>query len=288
MRRLPIYRRPRAVAIIVVALVVLVAAGGGYWLHSRGRESTDDAFIEGRIVRISAQVPGEIKELLVNDNQQVQANQVLVRLDDRQYRAAVDQARAELLVADAEAQRTARDSQRAEALFARQLVSAADRDHAVAAARGAAGQLESARQRLAQAQLNLSYTVITAPEAGHVTRRSAEEGAYVQVGQALMAIVPGDLWVIANFKETQLRNMQPGQRVDVKVDAYPHRVFHAHVDSIQRGTGARFSVLPPENATGNFVKVVQRVPVKIVFDDPPDVQFPLGPGMSVVPTVFVR
>ncbi len=273
--------------VIVAVVVALIAGGVGYWLHSRGRESTDDAFIEGRIVRVSAQVPGQVMDLLVTDNEAVKENQVLLRLDDRQYRAAVDQARADVRVAETEAQRTTDDARRAEALFARALIAAADREHAIAAARTAASQVDAARQRLAQAELNLSYTTIRAPEAGHVTRRTVEDGQYVQVGQALLAIVPNDLWVVANFKETQLRNMRPGQRVDIKVDAYPHRVFHGHVDSIQRGTGARFSVLPPENASGNFVKVVQRVPVKIVFDDPPDTQFPLGPGMSVVPTVFV-
>jgi len=110
----------------------------------------------------------------------------------------------------------------------------------------------------------------------------------VQPGQQLMAIVTDDLWVVANFKETQLAKIRPGQPVDIKVDAYPHHRFRGHVDSIQAGTGSRFSLLPPENATGNYVKVVQRVPVKIVFDEPPDPSFPLGPGMSVVPTVHVR
>jgi membrane fusion protein (multidrug efflux system) len=111
---------------------------------------------------------------------------------------------------------------------------------------------------------------------------------FVQVGQMLMAVVPNDVWVIANFKETQLKDIRPGQPVDIKVDAYPGRTFRGHVDSIQSGTGARFSLLPPENATGNFVKVVQRVPVKIVFDEAPDPQYQLGPGMSVVPRVHVK
>ena len=103
-----------------------------------------------------------------------------------------------------------------------------------------------------------------------------------------MALVTDDLWVVANFKETQLAEIRPGQSVEIKVDAYPRKVFRGHIDSIQAGTGSRFSLLPPENATGNYVKVVQRVPVKIVFDDPPDPERPLGPGMSVVPEVKVR
>jgi membrane fusion protein (multidrug efflux system) len=121
-----------------------------------------------------------------------------------------------------------------------------------------------------------------------VTNRTVEEGMFVQVGQALLALVTHDLWVVANFKETQIGDMRPGQPVDILVDAFRGKVFRGHVDSIQRGTGARFSLLPPENATGNFVKVVQRVPVKIAFDDPPDRSYPLGPGMSVVARVRVK
>jgi membrane fusion protein (multidrug efflux system) len=139
-----------------------------------------------------------------------------------------------------------------------------------------------------QAKLNLSYTKIYAPESGRVTRKSVEPGDYVQVGQTLFSIVPDNVWVVANFKETQLRYMRPGQPATIKVDAYPDKVFKGHVDSIQAGSGAAFSLLPPENATGNYVKVVQRVPVKIVFDQPPDPAHPLGPGMSVEPEVKVR
>jgi len=121
-----------------------------------------------------------------------------------------------------------------------------------------------------------------------VTHRSVEMGNYVQPGQPLLALVPQQIWVVANFKETQLANMRPGEPVEITVDAYPDHKFHGHVDSIQAGSGAHFSLLPPENATGNYVKVVQRVPVKIVFDDPLDPAHPLGPGMSVTPSVTVR
>ena len=124
--------------------------------------------------------------------------------------------------------------------------------------------------------------------AGRITRKSVEPGAYVQVGQTLFSIVPDQVWVVANFKETQLRHMRAGQPVTVSVDAYPDKKFKGHVDSIQSGTGARFTLLPPENATGNYVKVVQRVPVKIVIDEQADPAYVLGPGMSVVPEVKVR
>ena len=147
-------------------------------------------------------------------------------------------------------------------------------------------QLKTSEAQLAQAEANLSRTIITAPVAGRVTQLTAAKGGYAAVGQALMMFVPRDVWVTANFKETQLDLMRPGQPVDIEIDAYPDQTFKGHVDSIQSGSGTAFSLLPAENATGNYVKIVQRVPVKIVFDKPPDVL--LGPGMSVVPTVKVR
>src|ERR1700754_421654 len=152
----------------------------------------------------------------------------------------------------------------------------------------ATASTEQLRAQLAQAELELSYTKIYAPEDGRVTRKSVEEGALVQIGQPLLAIVPGNVWVTANFKESQIGGMVAGQAVKITVDAYPDKTFKGHVDSIQAGTGARFSLIPPENATGNYVKVVQRVPVKIVFDEPPDPKHMLAPGMSVVPEVAVR
>jgi membrane fusion protein (multidrug efflux system) len=152
----------------------------------------------------------------------------------------------------------------------------------------AEAEVARAEAEAKQARLNLSYTKIYAPISGHVTRKSMEKGAYVQTGQPLLALVDPDVWVIANFKETQLAKMRPGQPVTVTLDAHPGVSLAAHVDSLQRGSGARFSLLPPENATGNYVKVVQRVPVKIVFDDPKQVQqYAVGPGMSVLPSVKV-
>ena len=157
-----------------------------------------------------------------------------------------------------------------------------------AQAETAGATTEQLRAQVTQAELELSYTKIYAPEDGRVTRKSVEEGALVQIGQPLLAIVPGDVWVTANFKENQIGRMTPGQSVEISVDAYPDKKFKGHVDSIQAGTGARFSLIPPENATGNYVKVVQRVPVKIVFDEAPDPKHMLAPGMSVVPEVAVK
>ena len=152
----------------------------------------------------------------------------------------------------------------------------------------AGAAVQQAEAKLRQAELNLSYTKVVAPMAGRVTRRSIEQGAYVSTGQSLLALVPDDLWVVANFKETQLARMRPGQPVSMRVDAYRDREFTGKVQSLQAGTGARFSLLPPENAVGNYVKVVQRVPVKILFDGPLDPQLDFAPGMSVTPEVRVR
>ena len=152
----------------------------------------------------------------------------------------------------------------------------------------ARARVQQAQAKLDQAALNLSYTKVAAPISGRVTQRTVEAGNYVSTGQALLALVPNDVWVVANFKEIQLSRMRPNQPVTIKIDAYAGRKFKGHVDSIQAGTGARFGLLPPENAVGNYVKVVQRVPVKILFDEPLDTQLDIAPGMSVTPKVRVE
>ena len=229
--------------------------------------------------------------------------------------AKVAQARAAVTAAEAENQRAADDLKRYQSVDVT-AVSKSALDTAQSQARTASANLEAARSqakaaaadvtlseagvetaaaavqqseaRVRQAELNLSYTQVTAPEDGQVTRRVVEKGAYIQPGQSLLAIVPRHYWVIANFKETQLTHMRAGQPVEVVVDAYPDHKFSGHVESIQSGAGARFSLFPPENATGNYIKVVQRVPVKIVLDDSPEGGLALGPGMSVAPKVRVK
>src|SRR5476651_525061 len=151
----------------------------------------------------------------------------------------------------------------------------------------AKAQWEESQTNVASAQLNLSYTKIFAPGDGRVTRKQVEVGDYLQTGQQIMSLVPVEVWVVANFKESQLRKMQPGQPALVEIDALGGRKFRAHVDSVQAGSGAQFSLLPPENATGNFVKVIQRVPVKIIFEEPLPADHTIGPGLSVTPSVQV-
>ena len=147
--------------------------------------------------------------------------------------------------------------------------------------------VKTAQARLETANLNLEWTEIRAPHDGWISQRNLEQGNYVQQGQNILSIVEPEVWVVANYKETQITRMKPGQKVDIKVDAYPSLKVHGHIDSLQKGTGAQFSAFPPENATGNYVKIVQRVPVKILIDDGLDPNQPLALGMSVVPTVHV-
>jgi len=242
-----------------------------------------------------------------------QANQSRAQVNVSE--AKVAQAQAAVTAAEAEAQRANDDLKRYQSVESR-AVSKSALDLAQAQARSANANLEAAdsqtnaaeaevvlseagvetataavqqaEAKFHQAELNLSYTKIIAPMDGRVTARTVQLGNYVQPGQALMALVPKDVWVTANFKETQLTYMKPGQPVELRVDAYPNKKFKGKVDSLQAGTGARFSLLPPENAVGNYIKVVQRVPVKIIFDEELPTNLDIAPGMSVVPKVKVK
>ncbi len=178
----------------------------------------------------------------------------------------------------------------AQAAAARRQIDNADAQIAVARkqVKAAVAQRGGAQAQIAQANVTFGYLAIRAPVSGQVVNRSVNTGSYVSQGTQLMAIVPDQIWVTANFKETQLTNMRLGQHVDMSIDAYPGVDFEGHVDSIQRGAGQAFALLPPQNATGNYVKVVQRVPVRILFDRPDPHAYAIGPGMSVVPTVKVR
>jgi len=243
-----------------------------------------------------------------------------VKVDTAQ--AIADQSKADAEAAAATDERAQADFQRNQELRTQNTISAQEFDAAQAAVREADANLAAAKQKavadaskinearatqtataasvamalamfqqaqttVQSAKLDLSYTRIFAPCDGRVTRKAVEAGNYVQVGQQLMSVVPADIWVVANFKESQLKKMKPGQRVLVAIDALGGKLFRAHVDSVQAGSGAAFSLLPPENATGNYVKVVQRVPVKILFDEPLPADHTIGPGLSVTPDVRV-
>ena len=281
---------PHRTLLIVASCVGLAGLifAVSYWLYTRNHEDTDDAFIDTHIIEISPKVEGQVSKVYVDDNQPVKQGDPLVDIDPADYEAKLGEARAEVLAAEADARKAAGDAASAQQLYAKDRVSRQDKDHAVDEAEASRARADLARKKLELAELNLSYTRLSAPIEGQVTRKAVELRSYVHVGQALMALVPRQVWVTANFKETQLTRMRAGQRVSISVDPYPARRFAGHVESIQAGTGARFSLLPPENATGNYVKVVQRVPVKITFDDPPEALPPLSPGMSVVPVVDLR
>jgi membrane fusion protein, multidrug efflux system len=399
---------PKTKRLLVAAGGAVLAAIAGLFIYFHNRESTDDAQVDGHITPLASKVYGRVSQVLVEDNQAVKAGQVLVKIDARDYQAAVDQAKASLLLAESEARSagvdvprtrenvlsgtTSADAQlmgaqadvaRAQAtyeqaqtadlawaqanvekseanaelakadlaryrpLMEKGEISKQQYDAAKANADATASALKADQERLAQAQrnvdvakaqldaakahveqakagldsaranvkqvsmkaadaqakiakveqaraaleaaqLNLSYTDITAPVDGVATHKQVEPGQIVQAGQGLLVVVPLEsVWVTANFKETQLKNMKPGQKAQVKVDTYG-KTFSGHVDSIAGATGSVLSLLPPENATGNYVKVVQRIPVKIVLDPIPQEKAVLRPGMNVDATVITN
>jgi len=280
-----LFRRPG----VIVAAAALAIAGIGYGgivtFHSFTHETTDDAFVDVHIVSVAPKVAGHVAVVRVDDNQLVKKGDVLIEIDPRDFQVALAQVKANLARDKATQIQAELNEKRALDLFSRKVISTQERDTNVATAESSRASVQADEAAVEQAELNLGHTKIKAPIDGYVTKEAVATGDYVQVGQALMSLVPPRVWVIANFKETQLRNMRPRQPVEIKVDAYPDHPLHGHIDSIQAGSGAAFSLLPPENATGNYVKVVQRVPVKIMLDEERQIQRVLGPGMSVVPTV---
>jgi membrane fusion protein (multidrug efflux system) len=385
-------KRSRAKILLPVLTTLAIAAGGVSYSLTHGKETTDDAQVEGHVGNVSARVAGQVKRVLVKDNQHVNAGDVLVELDDRDYaaklssakadlaaaiaslraaetqlvltqktadsslvvakgglsqaaaldgttRASIDQARADIAVAESRRELAQLELDRAAKLVASGAVSQADYDTrkatldqaeaslrqarsrlvsaqanignssgAIESARGhllsaqlgpdqveaakaqvalAQARVDQAKAALDQAELNVSYTQVRAEAAGMVARRSVEIGQTVSPDRPLMAIVPlDDTWIVANFKEDQLAEMKIGQSVKVSIDSYSGRTLHGHVDSLAAGTGSRFALLPADNASGNFTKVVQRVPVLVRLDDAQDVE--LRPGMSAYVTVFTK
>jgi membrane fusion protein, multidrug efflux system len=336
-------RHPIAVAFALLCLALALVAGYLYWNYTSHFETTDDAYIAARQFAIAPEVSGYITAVPVTDNEHVHAGAVIARIDDRNYRAALAQAEAQVAAANAnieniDAQMDVQQAQIAadQAQLAQQqagLVFAQEQAarYQYLAKTQLAGSLQSAQQytsqwrqqqaavesaqatlKLAQrqvealkaqrdadvaslaqakaqreqAQLNLSYTIVAADQPGRDVQLSAAVGQYAQQGANLTMFVPDNIWIWANFKETQLDHMRPGQPVTIDIDAYPERTIRGHVASVQPGSGTAFSLLPAENATGNWVKIVQRVPVKVVMDNPPrDVA--LGPGMSTEVSVRV-
>jgi len=310
--------------IMGVALLGLVGFGAKRWWFSRSHVSTDNAQVDGHIIPILPKVGGFVAEVRVRENQEVKAGDTLVVLDDRDFvvrlaqteadlkallatvsaRTRVGQAEAAVAQAQANALKARADLARIEPLAQQDIVSAQQLDAARAAASAADAQLAAAQAALAgadarvaasraardQAALQLSYTRITAPANGVVSKKTVEVGQLVQPGQPLMAVVPlQDVWVVANLKETETAGVRPGEAAQFTVDAYPGCTFGGRVESISPATGAKFSLLPPDNATGNFTKVVQRVPVRVRPEGAADCGARvLRPGMSVNVTITTR
>jgi len=282
-------KKKRALMIFGAVVVIGAVIGALYTNYRKTHVGTDDAFIEGNVHTISARVSGMVKTVAATDNQLVKRGDLLVELDPADYRSKAEAARANLSLQRANLRLAERELKRVEALYQSQVNSADRYDKAVSTHEIAQAQVRLAEEQLKQAELNLSYTSVTAPANGSVTRKSVQVGNQVQVGQPLMAVVDLDtLWVVANFKETQMERIRPGQKVAFSVDSYPGRTFTGVVDSIMAGTGASFSLFPAENATGNYVKVVQRIPVKIRIEEGTDPGHLLRVGMSVEPTVLAK
>jgi membrane fusion protein (multidrug efflux system) len=336
----------RAALALVLALGAAGAADFGYGYLTTGRylESTDDAYVKADSTIVSPKVSGYIAEVLVGDNQPVKAGQLLAHIDDRDFRTALDQARADVAASEAAvrnldaqislqqplieqgtadvaaAEATLQFAQEEQARYdglmktgsgtiqRAQQTDAALREKAAQLQHGKSGllaaerkidvltsdrakavaQLDRARAVEAQAALYLSYTQITAPVDGTVGARSLRVGQFVQAGTQLMAVVPLDaVYVVANFKETQLTHVRDGQPVEIRIDSFHGTKLKGHVDSLSPASGLEFALLPPDNATGNFTKIVQRVPVKIALDDH-SLTGLLRPGMSAEPTVDTK
>jgi membrane fusion protein, multidrug efflux system len=303
-----------------MALFAVLAAVGLVWggmklFRSFNYVETDNAQIVGDIYPVIPRVPGKVIEVSAKDNQHVAKGDVLARIDPSDYqirrdmasaalmsaRAAVSAAKASITAASASATKLEADLRRSRNLQKQDVISKAELDAAQAGATASVAQQAASKDQyeaalaqvklkeaeLKNAELQLSWTELTAPASGHVSKKNVQPGQYVAPGQQLIAIVgSSELWVVANFKETQLEHVRPGQPVIITVDAFPGKEFTGHVQSISAGTGAQFTLLPPDNASGNFVKVTQRVPVKIMFDKHPEE--PLAAGMNVIVEVKVK
>src|SRR5438874_1088161 len=275
-------RKPGTRVRIGVGLALVAVAALLWWLHARKIEDTDDAQVDGYITAVSSRVPGTVLRVLVEDNQPVKQGDVLVELDAADLEVAAAQARA--AVAQAQAAFAAEQpSVSITATSNRATVQSTEDEVANTEA-----DLEAARRDLDQAQLNLGYAKVVAPVAGIVGKRSVNVGDRVQPGQQLMSLTQnGELWVTANFRETQIERMRQGQHASVHVDAID-RDYEGIVESFAGATGSRYSLLPPENASGNYVKVVQRIPVRIKLEQGQPEMERLRPGMSAEPKVRVR
>lgn len=309
----------------VVSAVILAATAicYGLILNASKYESTEDAYVETHTVQVSPKVDGQIIKMYVTDNQKVKEGDLVAEIDATDYNVKLAEvaaryestllkqkgAKATFNAVNSQVELAKKNLDRYTELFKSGAASKLEYDNAKTTYENSQASFTQAKENLLsnsdnrvadadlkqlaaikkQSTLNLSYTKIYAPQSGTVTNKSIEKGAYVRTGQPLFVIVPNDIWVVANFKESQLQKMKTGQDVEIKVDTYPDKKFKGKIDSIQRISGAKSSLFPPENAVGSFVKIVQRIPVKIVFTETIDEKkYTIVPGMSVEPRVRVK
>ena len=309
-----------AITAITVAAAAAVVV---FILNSMKYQSTDDAYVESHMIQIAPKVTGQITELYIKDNQKIKEGDIVAKIDDEDYIIRFNQADAEykkalagqnialanLSAANSEIQTAETDLKRYEKLYESGAVSKQTLDNARTKLDGVKAKYRSAdesvfsnggntvadenlkvlKAKRDKAELDLKNTKVIAPNNGTVTNKRAEKGAYAVTGSPLFVLVSDEVWIVANFKENQVGKMKEGQPVEIKIDTYPNKTFKGKIDSIQRASGAKSSLFPPENAVGSFVKIVQRIPVKIVFDEEinPE-EFNIVAGMSVVPKVKIK
>ena len=311
---------------VMIFIGVLVAILLLFWIFEEMKyQSTDDAYVETTTVSVAPRISGQIIDVYVKDNLSVKNGDIVAKIDPRDYEVRLAQAdaayqrellnqknaKANLNASNSELELANTDVKRYTNLYAAGAVSKQTLDNAITKRDALMAQHTRAQEDVLSnsqsgnkvadanikvlkaqrdaAELNLSYTTIYAPQDGTVSSRRVEKGMMVNAGSPLFTLVPHEVWVVANFKETQLRGMKPGMPVELKIDTYPNHKFKGKIDSIQRSSGAKSSLFPPENAVGSFVKIVQRIPVKIVFDEKIDPnEYTIVPGMSVVPKIKVR
>jgi membrane fusion protein (multidrug efflux system) len=275
----------------VLTGTLLLIVGSAWAFFGGHAESTDNAYVQANVAALSPKVPGLVTQVLVQENQKVKKDQILMVIDPRDYQNALDEQQAQLRSVEASLTLARKDQKRAVELFAEEAVSAQYRDAAVAKLQELQDQWDSLRAQIQQSELNLQYTFLRAPADGTVGKKSVEAGMVVAPGEPLMAFVDSATpWVDANFKETQLRRIRPGQRALVSIDSIGGKKFDAVVESIAPGTGATFALIPPENATGNFTKIVQRVPVRLRFlvDSIKGYEDRIVPGLSVEAKIYTN
>ncbi len=312
----------KRILITVIAVIACIIVGI-YYINSLKYEITDDAYIESDLIKVAARVSGQIEEIYIKDNQKIKEGDLIIKIDDSDYKIKLDEAqamyektlysqkvaKAKLSAVNSEIELAKKDLTRYQNLYKAGAVSRQTLDSAQTKYDNAKAKLLSAEEDILsssndkvadanlrilkakrdEAQLYLDYTNVIAPNSGTVTNKNADKGRYIQAGQPLFTLVSDNFWIEANFKENQVGKMKIGQEVEIKIDAYPNKKFKGKIDSIQKASGAKSSLFPPENASGSFVKIVQRIPVKIVFTEEidPD-KYNIVAGMSVEPKVRVK